>query len=301
MLLSALAQKMGISEDVAEQFLINAPEKYKVYSIPKRGIGFRLIAQPSKELKVYQKTLLNLIVLPINDTAKAYRLGESIKSNALIHSGNAYLLKMDLEDFFNSITPDVFWSVWQRFWELPDEYDMRVIESVTFWKKDNSLVLSIGAPSSPMISNFCLFFFDEEINKFCVKNNISYSRYADDLTFSTNIRNVLFSLPKLIAKVLKENFSGALKINRGKTIFSSKAHNRHVTGITLSNDGKISLGRARKRYIKHKIHHYKLGLLDFDEINHLKGLIAFSKFIEPLFFESLEIKYSKITLMKLME
>lgn len=293
MFLSSLAQKMGISEDVAKQFLVNAPQKYKVYTIPKRTSGFRIIAQPSKELKEYQRQFSKLFILPVHDRAMAYRDGRSIKNNAMIHKDNCYLLKMDLENFFNSITPNVFWNVWQERWALPDKRDRYFIESLIFWKLNESLVLSVGSPSSPYVSNFCLYFFDERINNYCLENDISYSRYADDLTFSTNIRNILFDIPSLISRMLDESFNGSLKVNRGKTVFSSKAHNRHVTGITISNDGVVSLGRGKKRYIKHLLHHYTLGLLDSNEINHLKGLISFSKFIDPLFFNSLKLKYSE--------
>ncbi|HCN8126267.1 TPA: RNA-directed DNA polymerase, partial [Escherichia coli] len=57
--------------------------------------------------------------------------------------------------------------------------------------KNGALVLSVGAPSSPFISNIVMSSFDEEISSFCKENKISYSRYADDLTFSTNERDVL--------------------------------------------------------------------------------------------------------------
>ena len=77
-----------------------------------------------------------------------------------------------------------------------------------------------------------------------------------------------------------------------KTKFSSKAHNRHVTGITINNDGKLSLGRERKKYIKHLVHQFQLKKLDKDKLHHLKGLLAFAKHIEPQFVKSLIQKYS---------
>ena len=115
-------------------------------------------------------------------------------------------------------------------------------------------MLSIGAPSSPLVSNFFMYQFDCVLSKLCIEREIIYTRYADDLTFSTKHKDVLFVLPQLVKENLNDLFGNAIRINRKKTKFSSKAHNRHVTGITINNDGKISLGRERKRYIKHLVH-----------------------------------------------
>ncbi|HEM6888750.1 TPA: retron St85 family RNA-directed DNA polymerase [Providencia rettgeri] len=300
MFVETLAQNMGISTKEVMEFLANAPEKYKVYKIPKRSTGYRTIAQPSKELKAYQRQISSVLSLQIHDSAMAYREKISIKNNALKHVNNSYLLNMDFENFFNSITPDVFWSVWEKGKPLLSDVDKYFIERLLFWWVNGSLALSVGAPSSPLISNFCLFYFDSELNDYCIGKKISYTRYADDLTFSTNIKGALFEIPLIVKDILFENFGDALKINRSKTVFSSKAHNRHVTGITLNNNGRISLGRGKKRYIKHKVHQYTLGLLDAEEITHLQGMIVFARYIEPSFFESLKVKYSKILVDKLL-
>jgi len=301
MFIEAFAHKLSKDNQEIMEFLINAPEKYKVFAIPKRKHGYRIIAQPSRELKVYQRQLQNLITFPVHDRAMAYCIGRSIKQNALHHVDNPYLLKLDLENFFNSITPELFWDTWSKTWDLPCDEDRFYLEKLIFWRFNGSLILSVGAPSSPLISNFCMYYFDREVESACSKMDVIYTRYADDLTFSSNVKNILFEIPKLIQESLDELFSSKLKINTSKTVFSSKAHNRHVTGITIDNTGKISLGRDRKRYIKHKVHHYILGLLDVDEINHLKGLLSFSKFIEPVFVKSLEVKYTTMMITKLLE
>ncbi|EMG9304351.1 retron St85 family RNA-directed DNA polymerase [Citrobacter freundii] len=301
MFIATLAQKMGKNDREIREFLINAPEKYKVFTIPKRKHGYRIIAQPSRELKVYQRQLEDLISFPVHYRAMAYCKGRSIKINALHHVKNSYLLKLDLENFFNSITPDIFWKVWSKTWDLPCDEDRIYIEKLIFWRFQGTLRLSVGAPSSPLVSNFCMYYFDEKIEEICLNNKVSFTRYADDLTFSSNVKNILFEIPRLVQDTLENQFHTGFSINTSKTIFSSRAHNRHVTGITLDNTGKISLGRDRKRYIKHKVHHYTLNILDEDEINHLRGLIAFAKYIEPVFFHSLEAKYTANMMSKLLE
>ena len=105
------AKQLDKSADEIKAFLADAARKYKVYSIPKRTHGRRVIAQPSQELKHYQRIFLDNCRFPIHACAMAYRKGLSIKDNAEAHCGHRYLLKMDLENFFNSINPPLFWKV----------------------------------------------------------------------------------------------------------------------------------------------------------------------------------------------
>ncbi|WP_340617886.1 retron St85 family RNA-directed DNA polymerase [Xenorhabdus entomophaga] len=300
-----LANELGISETEVLTFLSDAPKKYKVYSIPKRRAGNRIIAQPSRRLKEYQSAFLKRYRLPVHHCAMAYRQGLSIKDNANSHRTNQYLLKIDLENFFNSITPNLLWQSWNKKEELFTEPDRNILQRLLFWspskKNSGKLVLSVGAPTSPAVSNSFLYNFDEELHQFCVKDHIVYTRYADDLTFSSNRKLLLFLIPKIVNSLLIEHFKRQITINHGKTVFSSKAHNRHITGITITNDGKLSIGRQKKRYIKHLVHQFELGFLDVDDIYHLQGLISFSKHIEPLFISGLAKKYSQKTLKKIFE
>ncbi|WP_289097653.1 retron St85 family RNA-directed DNA polymerase [uncultured Pseudoalteromonas sp.] len=300
-----LAERLNKTEDEVSSYLLGAPLKYKVYNIPKRTSGYRVIAQPSKELKKYQRKFLEIFSFAVHNSAKAYKKDISIKDNALVHSSNQYLLKMDFENFFNSIDDVVFWKIWAEHYLMPDDENKLLLERLLFWSPSKSLmgklVLSIGAPSSPMISNFIMHNFDDEVFNLCKNLGINYSRYADDLTFSTNIKNALFEIPNLIIPIIRKHFNDSLKLNRRKTVFASKAHNRHVTGVTIANDGKLSIGRERKRYIKHLVHQYILKNLESNEIYHLKGLLAFSSHIEPVFLRRLEIKYSKEVLKSIFE
>ncbi|MUJ36025.1 retron St85 family RNA-directed DNA polymerase [Aliivibrio fischeri] len=304
-LIKQLAFSLKKNEDEVIRFLLNAPKKYKVYTIPKRTSGHRVIAQPSKELKIYQREYLELQQLPIHDTAIAYREGISIKENAIAHKDNQYLLKLDLENFFNSISNHLFWEIWESIIPLPLKSDKQILDNLLFWcpskKTGGNLVLSIGAPTSPLISNFFMYKFDSIVSKACLEKNITYTRYADDLTFSTNYKDTLFEVPLFIKKQLTALFGNSIRINRKKTKFSSKAHNRHITGITINNDGKLSLGRKRKRYIKHLIHQFQLNTLGKEDKLHLKGLMSFAKHIEPIFIQSLVKKYSFELITKIME
>ncbi|MUL09832.1 retron St85 family RNA-directed DNA polymerase [Aliivibrio fischeri] len=285
-------------------FASTSPHRYKVYTIAKRNSNKRrLIAHPSKELKFIQRILIKILEpkLKVNNVAHAYIKDKSIKTNAMQHVNSKYLLKMDLENFFPSITPNLFFSCLTKSGVEITERDKELLTGFLFWKPRHSykLLLSIGAPSSPLVSNFILNSLDEELSVYCESNKIKYTRYADDLTFSTNVKDILFSLPEVVSESLYNNYNGDIKVNKDKTIFSSKGFNRHVTGIVLTNDNVLSIGREKKRVISSTIHKLKLGALDDNEVNQLQGIFAHACFIEPDFYNRMLKKYGAETLNKI--
>ncbi|MGN7511699.1 retron St85 family RNA-directed DNA polymerase [Aeromonas salmonicida] len=304
-LIENICSELNIDYFQIKKFSSSAPKMYKVYTIPKRRSGHRVIAHPSRELKKYQRVLLSLFEnkLPIHHAAFAYRKGISIRDNANMHKNNAYLLKMDFYNFFNSITPDIFWSEMDKIHVKISKRDRAIINGLVFWnpskKKGGKLLLSVGAPTSPIISNFIMSDFDTAIYEICKKSDITYTRYADDLTFSSNKKMVLFDIPLVIKKILSIVFNGELIINEQKTVFSSKAHNRHVTGVTITNDQNLSIGRERKKYIYHLLHQFSLGKLNEHDILHLGGLFSFACHIDHSFAFRANKKYGRDLIDKL--
>ncbi|MEZ8081049.1 retron St85 family RNA-directed DNA polymerase [Enterovibrio norvegicus] len=278
-------------------FVNSAPHRYKHYTIPKRnGRGVRLIAQPSKEVKYMQYIGKQLILdkLPVHSSAYAYQKQTSIKANASQHVANSYLLKMDFSDFFPSIKPTLLLDFIQRTVGKLSVDDITLIKRLFFWQRDRMtpLQLSIGAPSSPLISNIVMYDFDQYFHSYCTSRGISYTRYADDISFSTNERGVLFHIPEVVSKYLSTNECLNLSINTTKTKFSSKKHNRHVTGLVITNNNELSLGRERKRKIRTLVYLFTQSALETDEIFNLQGLLAFASSIEPEFILRLKSKFS---------
>ncbi|MCG9544799.1 retron St85 family RNA-directed DNA polymerase [Vibrio sp. Isolate33] len=304
-LYSKLQIKLGRSRSSIKSFANNAPNKYKVYTIPKRTSGRRVIAHPSKLLKDYQRALTDILkpALTVHPAAFAYRTGFSIKDNAQMHKNHQYLLKMDFNDFFNSIDPELFEDILIRRGIRFSNAEMSLLTRLLFWNKtkshDEKLVLSVGAPSSPLISNFVMSIFDAKMKLHCLKRQITYTRYADDLTFSTNKKDVLFNIPQLVKDTLTKDYSHKILINELKTIFASKAHNRHITGVTINNASELSIGRERKRLISALVHKYTVKQLDTDDIHYVQGLLSFAQNIEPHFVDRLSKKYGFDVLSKL--
>ncbi|HDU8670164.1 TPA: retron St85 family RNA-directed DNA polymerase [Proteus mirabilis] len=295
-LLQFISNGLYLTDDEAISYIMTIPRRYKKFYIKKRSSQeYRLIAQPARQVKSLQKVVLKHIDkhFHVHENAFAYEYNKDIRKNALLHSKNQFILKMDFKNFFLSIKPILLKKYFNEIGIELDKKDIIVIENLFFWKlrRNSPLRLSIGAPSSPKISNVVMYFFDCEISKKCKQLGIEYSRYADDLTFSTNINNILFSIPKIVRETLNQVGLNDIKINHKKTVFSSKKFNRHVTGVTITNDKKLSLGRERKRLLRSKIHHYTCGILSETEILKLRGELGFAKFIEPTFFESMVNKY----------
>lgn len=301
-----LCDKMCISESEVISFSLTSPHRYKVYEIPKRNSNkTRTIAHPAKELKFIQKLIVSYLEnkLPVHNCAYAYKLGIGIKNNAQVHLKTKYFLKMDFESFFPSITPALFFDIAKKTGLEISTEDNILLQNFLFWKekRNSSLKLSIGAPSSPLVSNFIMYYFDENIKIICEQKDINYTRYADDLAFSTNKKNTLFEIPNIVINALEAETQGIIKVNPDKTIFSSKAHNRHITGITLTNDNKLSIGRERKRLISSMIHKFSQGLLDIDSILKLQGLMSFANHIEEDFYHRMSKKYGKDILIEILK
>lgn len=294
-ILVSLSKSLSISISELYRYINTAPHRYKTYYIPKRnGKGLRQIAQPTPAIKIIQKEAVESIFneLPVHESCMAYVKKKSIKDNAEMHMRNTYLLKMDFKDFFPSIKPTDLVNHCEKYYGELDQRDSVMISKLFFWKpKDSTLKLSIGAPSSPFISNTVMYDFDCLIFEKAKALNITYTRYADDLTFTSNQQGILFGIPEVVKNTCQEIDYPKLQINEEKTVFSSKANNRHITGIVITNEGKISLGRDRKRKIKSFVFKCKNGGLNEDEIEYLKGNIAFAKSVEPDFFKSLEKKF----------
>lgn len=292
-----LSDEFVISEHDVARLLLRAPYAYKRYTIPKKNGGVRYIAQPAKETKIIQNFIINewFSKLPVHECATAYKEGASIKDNAQRHSSAIYISKFDFVDFFGSIAEsDIKKLLSNEFDGLLSERSISDMARLSCIREQiaGRLVLSIGAPSSPVLSNAVMFNFDTVVNQWCLERGITYSRYADDLTFSANEKGATFPVEQFIRETLKELPGPKLSINADKTIHASKKNQRRVTGLILSNDNKVTIGRDRKRLIGAMIHKFLHGELDEKAITHLQGLVGFAQHIEPLFVAKLRGKYT---------
>lgn len=310
MYIKKILQNMKYPYPLIEYVASTASRRYKVYQIPKRNkTGKRTIAQPTKLVKLIQQEIISEILskFPIHECAKAYKKGSNIFENAFPHRNNHFLLKMDFANFFNSITCND-WEIYLnekkdiiKHFDF-DASDITFLQNILFWtpKGTTDKILSIGAPSSPILSNILLWNFDEQLSKYCKEKHVTYTRYADDLSFSCNECNKLKDVETFVKKLCCEISYPQLVINENKTVHTSKKHNRHIAGITITNEGTLSLGYKRKIIIKSLIYKFLNNELDDKNKKYLKGILNFSQSIDRIFMNRMEQKYGKENIQKIL-
>jgi hypothetical protein len=294
--LDGLTDVLPLSQEELLKFIRSSPMRYKVYQIPKRKQGeFRVIAQPAREVKALQYWVMKnfLSQFPIDPAATAYREGQNIADNALPHAHNRFLLKLDFKDFFPSIRDSDFKRFLAKNAASVTDIEAELLSRILFWRPKGTrlLCLAIGAPSSPVLSNILLLEFDRAVSRFCSKLGIVYTRYADDLSFSAQTSDLLAEVEQRVANFCTTRRSPRLTLNVEKTVRVSKKRSRRVTGLVLTNEGKISLGRDLKREISATVHHFLTGRLTREEALSLRGTLAYVNSVEPEFLNRLRARY----------
>ena len=295
-----MLRTLPFSSGELDMLIWSAPQRYKTYTIAKRQSGkYRLVSQPTPEVKLLQRWLVQNLFksFPIHDAARAYRDGVGLKDNVLPHSKNRFLLKLDFSDFFPSIKAGHFVEFMRSHEHAPADID--VARLVCFKRENGDLRLAIGAPSSPILSNIMMYKLDCEIASAAQQLNVAYTRYADDLSFSCNEPKILNQIERQLPNLIRENSIVPLRINVEKTIHASKKNGRSITGINITPDGTLSVGLQRKRLLRAQIHHYVKGSLPAEEIESVRGYLAFLKSVEPAHIDRLINKYGAATIYQL--
>ena len=292
-----IARDLDITIQDVRRLAWTAPRRYKVYYIDRRhGKGRRQIAQPTPDVKMAQRWLNRnvLATFPVHNSATAYVRGRGIRYNAERHVESNYLLKMDFKNFFPSILAHDLVLHTRKYSPYRfNEEEMLLLMRLLYWmpRNTNTLRLSIGAPSSPMLSNLLMWDFDNRVRAICDERNVIYTRYADDLAFSTIEPGVLHEINQIVESIVNELDYPKLRINDEKTLNLSKKHSRRLTGLVLSNEGVVSIGRHRKRTIRAMVHSEIIGELSYDDRVRLKGILAFCQDVEPAFVLRLKKRY----------
>lgn len=294
-LMPALISATGLSELDIQLIVHNAPSRYKKFRVKKRNGDWRVIAQPAREVKALQRALADCCLkhLPVHDAAMAYVPKRSIAHNAEAHANSGPIKKYDFSDFFHSIRSHDWEKYCSEHRIFDSEIDYYISEQLIFQRDKGSRVLklSIGAPTSPVVSNVLMFNFDTAMSESVAKDKVTYTRYADDLTFSAQRTGYLTAVDRQLRDVVRHIDWPKLTINEKKTVLATKKYRRVVTGIVLANDGGISVGRDRKREIRAGLHRASLRQLPVTELSKLCGILAFVKVVEPDFVKRMEERY----------
>ena len=298
MLIENLENQSGISKSKLLYLAATASKRYKIYDIPKRNGGHRRIAHPSRALKAVQRWISKVLIseFPIHQCATAYKKGSNIRQNALRHAQTNFTLRMDFQNFFPSFSME---NIQDFVREQNGRMNLRLspndLEFVASILTRNGFV-TIGAPSSPSITNAIMCEFDKHIFDIASKGDLIYTRYADDLFISARAPDLLEPMNRQVAIASADFPYANLRVNHRKTAYLSRRYRRSVTGLVITPDGNISIGRARKREIKSMVHRYIVGKIERDGVERTRGLVAFTKGTDAGFFAALQRKYGEDTI-----
>ncbi len=239
---------------------------YVYFQIPKRSGGTRTLSAPHRELVNAQRWILDNVLthLPVQDPAHGFVGGRSILTNAQPHVGKHVVINMDLEGFFPGIGFPRVRGLFQRLGYSPAvatifallccETPRRkvIYDSVEYYVSTGPLGLPQGACTSPAISNQIARRLDRRLQGLANKLGITYTRYADDLTFSGD-QPLADRIAYVMACVRHIAADEGFSINHKKTRVLRQSNSQSVTGLVVNDRPGASRKHIRRiRAILHR-------------------------------------------------
>jgi hypothetical protein len=268
---SELCDFFGVSEFSLKRFCFRTEEYYHTFQRKKKsGNGFRKICAPSPELKNLQRKIKVEILdlVDLHEACTGYRKGMSIVNNASIHVGQRCILNVDIKDFFQSIGTARVAGYFAAL-GYPDEVAVLLSKLCCFQNE-----LPQGAPSSPVLANLICHKLDRRLAGLARVSEMKYSRYCDDITFST-LGRIKIGLVELLTSIFREE---GFSINSEKTRLLSRKSCQIVTGLTVNR--KVNIPRRKRRRIR-AIFHKSVNTRFQNQRQHdyLVGLTSFLKMV----------------------
>jgi predicted DNA binding protein len=220
--------------------------RYRQFKIKKKSGGFRQITAPKTKCFMMMLSAVNEILRAMytpSEYAMGFTDGRSVATNASIHLGMNYVFNTDLKDFFPSIHQA---RVWKRLQLAPFNFTIPIANLIaglcamkeTHRNDDSTLtfnyVLPQGAPTSPIITNMICDKLDRRLAGLAKRFGLHYTRYADDITFSSmhNVYQNNSPFRKELERIITDQ---GFTINDTKTRLQKKGSRQEVTGIIVSD------------------------------------------------------------------
>ncbi len=278
---------------LTHQLYVNKPDLcYTSFKIKKKSGGYRQIDAPSDELigvqrKIavalweYESYLQNKYGIKSN-ISHAFEKEKSIFTNASIHKNKRIVLNLDLNDFF----PSIHFGRVQGFFMKNKDYNLpyevaTILAQLCCYKGK----LPQGAPTSPIISNLICRILDIRLLKLAKEYRVDYTRYADDLTFSTNNKAFLEKQNEFLESVTAEIERAGFSVNDKKTRIQYKNGKQVVTGLIVNKKINIDRNYYREtRAMAHSLYKNNEYLINAEKgtLNQLEGRFSFINQIDKL-------------------
>ena len=278
------AALLGVEVNRLEEILNNVSGHYQEFWMRKRSGGYRMISAPDKDLQAIQSTIYSRIlssVTIVHPAAVGFRCGRSVVDNAAPHLGKRYVLKMDIHDFFGSIRSP---RVRQTFKKIGyPENVSKVLGALCCLHRH----LPQGAPTSPALSNIVGYEMDRKLAALAAEYGVTYTRYADDLTFSGDV----FPKEQIIPQVKRIIRDEKFEPNHKKTHFMNQSSRNIITGVSVASGVKLTIPKSKKREIRKNVyfiltkglaeHQRRIGSHDPAYLKRLIGMLCYWRAIEP--------------------
>ncbi len=278
-LADALDISMGELRFLAYHREVSSVTHYQRFKMPKKRGGFRKISAPMPRLKRAQAWILQNILdlVPLRDEAHGFRAGRSIVSNAEPHIGKDLVINLDVEDFFPTVTIWRVFGVFQSLGYSPSiatilallctELPVEEIEldGKTWYVSTGERHLPQGGPTSPAITNILCRRMDARLAGIADKHDFTYTRYADDLTFSAS-GQATEALMKLLWHVKTVVAEEGFKLHPDKQRIMRDGRRQEVTGLVVND--QLSVPRKDVRAFRALLHRVRTSGL---EHAHWKG------------------------------
>jgi len=204
------------------------------------------LVEYSKLLKTVHRKLKDLLdEIPLPEMVFGFRKNETIKTCALKHVGKRYLISLDIQDFFPSTRSDqVLNALKAEGW---DEMGAWLVARLVAHKGR----LPQGAITSPVASNIAFKKYDLALSEYCQKHGFVYTRYADDITLSTD-QDISNEIDQIVSEV--ESIIAPYKINRAKTKVYEPGEPHYVLGMIVNR--KVNVPKPQRRLVRAMVHNF---------------------------------------------
>lgn len=284
---------------------------YYRFTIPKRDGSRRAIWAPHRRLKAAQRWVLREVVerLPVHGAAHGFLHGRSIASNAAAHTGADVVLKVDLKDFFPTVTLPRVKGVFRKAGyreqiatllallctEAPRQ--ISEVDGKSYYLALGPRCLPQGAPTSPGLTNTLCMRLDRRLQGAAHKLGWRYTRYADDLTFSLPTGHKgKPQLGKLLGCISAITAGEGFAVHPDKTRVSRSGGRQRVTGLVVNGKAPPRVPRELKREVRAALHNLSKGkpLKEGETLSRLAGMVAFITMTDRKLGQKLRAELEKI-------
>ncbi|WP_042153089.1 MULTISPECIES: reverse transcriptase family protein [unclassified Pseudoalteromonas] len=323
----------GVHYIVLRNIVLRNSNPYLVYNLKKKVSGYRDISSPNDDLKLVQKWIAQNILINIEPHWRcySYHKGASIIKCAQEHVESKWLIKLDINNFFGSIQESQVYDVFKsqnynslvsfemaRLCTINTEFDHS--SSIKHWvkyrnKRSTSPYSSLkikrfghlpqGSPTSPHLSNIIFKSADIELQSIAQRYSLVYTRYSDDLSFSTGDKKFNRKHAKAfiteVSKILKKHH---YQLNSKKTKIIPPSKSKVILGLNVDGDTPKLTKSFKQRLNFHIRGIQEFGIIEhsqhshfnsiFGMINIISGKINFAKSVDINYGNKTELIFKKI-------